>query len=163
MTSLGLLIDFRHIGLFYLPFTLFFLVYQAVVDRRRLWSAAFLKWGAAGRGGGPGRRAAVRGAVPIDALGGKLGQLKEGGLEASSADLLSFVLPPMTHPLLGQIPILKQWMQSVWTRKPVHRDGPVLRRYGDRPGLHRVVAATPRRLAVGLVVAPERSWPWGPG
>jgi hypothetical protein len=116
VTCLGLLIDFRHIGLFYLPLTVVILVYQALTDRRRLLSGRFLKWAVLAAVGVTVVIAPVVGPFVLSSLGGQLGSLKEGGLDASSADLLSFALPPMTHPLLGQIPGLKQLMQTVWTQ-----------------------------------------------
>ena len=115
VTTIGLLIDFRHIALFYLPFTAIFLVYQAVVAPRRLFSRRVVVPGLLATAAVFGLTLPFFGPFLLSSLGGQLGHLKEGGLEASSADLLSFVLPPLTHPLFGRIPALQALMQAVWT------------------------------------------------
>jgi len=115
VATLGLLIDFRHIGLFYLPFTLLYLFWQAVTCPRSLLSRAAVRHGLAAIALVLVFTLPFFGPFVLTSLGGQLGYLKEGGLQASSADLLSFVLPPMTHPLLGQLRWLKTWMDKVWT------------------------------------------------
>lgn len=114
VTGIGLLIDFRHIGLFYLPITVIFLTYTLITAPAKLLSGRLVR-----------RVLLVLLAVLVvtlpfflpfvlSSLGGQLQHLKEGGLEASSADVLSFLLPPMTNPLFGQIPPLKRLMDAVW-------------------------------------------------
>lgn len=148
VTCLGLLIDFRHIGLFYLPFTALFLIYQAVTDHRRLLSTPFLRWAALAGAGVIVVVLPFVGPFVLSSLGGQLGQLMEGGLDASSADLLSFVLPPMTHPVLGQISALKPLMQAVWTKSLYIETGQYL-------GVTAVVLAV-----VGLVRRRQGAWLW---
>lgn len=114
-TVVGVLIDFRHIGLFYIPFTAVFLTYTLLAAPRTVLSPRFA------------RQAVIAGTTAfllslpffgpflLQSLGGGLAHLKEGGLIASSADILSFILPPMTHPLLGKVPYLDRLMKAVWT------------------------------------------------
>ena len=115
VTTIGLLIDFRHIGLFYFPFTVIFLFYQLITAPRRLFSPPVIRLGLLSLVAVFLLTLPFFGPFLLGSLGGQLGHLKEGGLEASSADALSFVLPPMTHPVLGQVPLLKRLMEAVWT------------------------------------------------
>jgi hypothetical protein len=115
VTTIGLLIDFRHLGLFYFPFTAIFLLYQLVTAPRRLFSPPVIRLGLLSLAAVFLLTLPFFGPFLLSSLGGQLGHLKEGGLEASSADALSFILPPMTHPVLGQVPPLKRLMEAVWT------------------------------------------------
>jgi len=115
VAAIGLLIDFRHIGLFYLPFTVLYLLWQAATCPRHLVSGATVRFGLAAIALAFLFTLPFFGPFVLASLGGQLGHLKEGGLQASSADLLAFVLPPMTHPLWGQVSWLRQWMDQVWT------------------------------------------------
>ena len=115
VAAIGLLIDFRHIGLFYLPFTVVYLLWQAATSPRRLFARAMLGYGLVALALVILFTLPFFGPFVLASLGGQLGHLKEGGLQASSADLLAFVLPPMTHPLWGQIPWLKGLMDRVWS------------------------------------------------
>ena len=115
VTTLGLLIDSRHIVVFYIPFTAIFLLYQMVTAPRRLFSRSIISLGLLSVGAVFLLTLPFLGSFLLNSLGGELPHLKAGGLLASSADVLSFVLPPMTHPVLGQVPFLKSLMQAVWT------------------------------------------------
>ena len=115
VTTIGLLIDFRHIGLFYFPFTTVYLLWKVATSPRSLISSATIRYGLLAVMLVLVLTLPFFGPFLINSLGGQLGHLKEGGLQASSADLLSYILPPMTHPLWGQIPWLKALMDRVWT------------------------------------------------
>ena len=114
VTSIGLLIDFRHIGLFYLPITVIYLLFLLVTAPTQVLSFRLVRLTLLAL------VVVLVATLPfflpfvLSSLGGQLGHLKEGGLEASSADVLSFLLPPMTNPVWGQIPPLKQLMDTVW-------------------------------------------------
>jgi len=148
VTTIGLLLDFRHIALFYLPFTVVFLVYQLIVVPRLLLSRRVLAPGLLALAVVFWLTLPLFGPFLVSSLGGQLGHLKEGGLEASAADLLSFVLPPMTHPLFGRIPALQTLMQAVWTENI----------YIETCLYLGVVAAV--LSAIALVKRARRAWFW---
>lgn len=138
-TCLGvsLLIKFEHNAYFVLPFTLLFLLYHGVVNRKQLARRSFVKGLALAFVWAGGLVAPFFLPFFLDLASGELGYLGAGGVISRSVDLGAFFLPSPYHPLFGWIDPVASLSRQVLPE-------------GER-GLYEVVAylgLTPLLLAV---------------
>jgi len=122
---LSLLVHIIHIAYFIIPFTLIFLLYHWVVDRR-LMSRRFLR----------GFLMALLLAglltapffIPFvaDKFSGRLANLSAGGTVKYSADLLAFFTPSAGHPLFDKIGAARRFRQEVLPFAPAPQDDETL-------------------------------------
>lgn len=123
--ALSLLVNVLHIGYFIIPFTLLFLLYYWVVDRR-LMSRRFLKAFLmalllAGLLTAPFFIPFV-----VDKFSGRLGNLSAGGTVRYSADLLAFFTPSAGHPVFDKIEAARRLRQEVLPFAPTPQDDETL-------------------------------------
>jgi hypothetical protein len=139
----SILSSFLHFAHFVVPLTVVFLAYQLFANRRRLFSTPFLKGLALALGLG----CAVALPVYLPLLGarlaGELDYFSRFGVLSHSAALLSFIVPPSFHVILGQVEPLAAAVR------------------GLLPGRYYVVyvgVVVPAIALVGLVLRRVRIW-----
>ena len=111
--GLSLLVNVIHIAYLILPLLAVFIGYWALFDRARFWNAGTLRY----LGLGLLIAAAVSAPLLVPFLwysvSGQLDYLSQGGVTDYSTDLLAFVVPAASHPLLSRWAAFREFAQRL--------------------------------------------------